>query len=856
MHVARNVLPVAAIISIGLLAGGAVGAAFPDIASSWLFAGLAIAGSGALWAYRRLPTPLLALLASLAFFFGGALLAADAWAEAWNPPLRQWFDAISQEQRSDAAAARRRSPEDDSVFAVLTGVLRADASMRPNGVSLSLDVRAIERPTPTTSPTDARGGVLLTVGGILAAERVNEWRAGRTVKIAALLRRPSRYLNPGVPDEERSLARRGSSLVGSVKSGALVTVVANGRWPEETAAGLRAFIRRAVTSAIGRWSPRSAAIVIAILIGDRAGVDDAVQRRLQEAGTYHVIAISGGNIAILAGLAIIGFRLAGILGRTAMLTAIAFLVSYGYLVGGGASVNRATLMAVVYFAARAIDLRGSPMNVLAMAAGLLVVADPLAVADAGFLLTFGATLGILIGVPAVRVERQPKPAAVLAAMFVASVSAEAMLLPVSASIFARVTIAGLMLNFAAIPLMGIVQVVGMLTVLVSIVSANVAAAIGWVAHFAAEGLVRSGELVTMVPVLTWRVPPPHWAAIAAYYFGMTVVWTLFHARAAIRVTVDANGVRPLEIPAAFTVRARPVRWAAVAVWLAAAVYIATGPWRLLGSNNHGRLTATFIDVGQGDATLIRFPRGATMLVDSGGLASASSFDIGDRVVAPVLRHAAVRRLDVVALTHADMDHAGGAAAVFREFRPREIWEGVQVPRLELLRELKFEADRAGSQWTNVQAGDVVAIDGVEVAVRHPPLPDWERQEVRNDDSIVLELTWRSVSFVLTGDIGREVEREIGRQFSAAPLRVIKVPHHGSLTSSSREFVRTLAPRVAVVSAGRSNTFGHPAPEVLDGYRQVGAQIFRTDQDGAVTVETDGHSLEVRTFGGQRITIRK
>jgi competence protein ComEC len=136
------------------------------------------------------------------------------------------------------------------------------------------------------------------------------------------------------------------------------------------------------------------------------------------------------------------------------------------------------------------------------------------------------------------------------------------------------------------------------------------------------------------------------------------------------------------------------------------------------------------------------------------------------------------------------------------------------------------------------------------------LPDWERQEVRNDDSIVLELTWRDVSFVLTGDIGREVEREIGPQFSVAPLRVIKVPHHGSLTSSSRDFVRSLAPRVAVVSAGRNNSFGHPAAEVLDAYRQVGAQIFRTDQDGAITVETDGYSLEVRTFGGQRVTVRR
>jgi competence protein ComEC len=840
LHVAPDVPPAAAIVALGLLAGSAVGVALPDLPYPLLLASLAITGSSAVWAYCRAHSRLLAVGAGLAFFFGGALLAADAWSEASKPPLRLWFDAVSQ-QRADTTATARRHSEESAVFAVVTGVLRADASSRPNGVSLSLDVRAIDS---MGSRTDARGGVLLTVGGILAAGHVNAWRAGRTVRVAALLRRPSRYLNPGVPDEERSLARRGTTLVGSVKSGALVTIVANGRWPEETAADLRAFTRRAMTSAIGRWSPRSAAIVTAILIGDRAGLDDELQRQLQEAGTYHVIAISGGNIAILAGLAIIGFRLAGALGRTAMLTAIAALVSYGYLVGGGASVNRATLMAVVYFAARAIDLRGSPINVLALAAGLLVAADPLAVAEAGFLLTFGATVGILIGVPALPPARLSKPAAVVATMLAASVSAEAMLLPISAAIFARVTLAGLMLNLAAIPLMGMVQVAGIVTVLASMVSADLAAATGWVAHVAAEGLVRSGELVTVLPALTWRVAPPHWAAITAYYIGLTMAWASFRTRSALRVG------------AAFTVRTRPLQCGALVLWLAAALYIALEPWRPFRSTSQGRLTVTFIDVGQGDAALIRFPGGATMLVDSGGLSSASSFDIGDRVVAPVLRHSAVRRLDVMAITHADLDHAGGAAALVREFRPREIWEGIRVPRLELIRELRIGADRGRAQWTNVQAGDVVTIDGVEIAIRHPRLPDWERQEVRNDDSIVLELTWRDVSFVLTGDIGREVEREIGPQFSVAPLRVIKVPHHGSLTSSSRDFVRSLAPRVAVVSAGRNNSFGHPAAEVLDAYRQVGAQIFRTDQDGAITIGTDGYSLEVRTFGGQRVTVRR
>ena len=162
----------------------------------------------------------------------------------------------------------------------------------------------------------------------------------------------------------------------------------------------------------------------------------------------------------------------------------------------------------------------------------------------------------------------------------------------------------------------------------------------------------------------------------------------------------------------------------------------------------------------------------------------------------------------------------------------------------------------GGGWANVHRGDRLLVDGVTIAAHHPAPADWERQKVRNDDSIVLDLRWRDVSVLLTGDIGRDVERTLAGEAPAAPLRVLKVPHHGSLTSSSREFLQAVRPRIAVFSAGRANHFGHPAPAVLERYREVGAAIFRTDQDGAVMLDTDGYSIDVHTFTGRRLSIQR
>lgn len=830
----------------GLLTGCAVGVWWPDLPAApfvvlLIASAMAAAGSLAFLRDDRLTFAVICGFAS-----GGVLLARDAWRDASRPAIRVAFDAWVRDGRGETHHPGRAPPVDAGISGVLVGVLGADAAPGVNGVTLRVSVRSMDVSRSFDdrvegAATSTRGDVLLTVGGALAAERLSEWRAGRTIRTRALVHRPARYLNPGVPDQERALARRGISLVGSVKSGALVEVVGRGHALAEAAARARAFVRRAVAASVGRWSPRSQGIVTAILIGDRSGLDAAVERRLQEAGTYHVIAISGGNVAIVAGLMLLGFRAAGVLGRAAMLTAIVGLGAYGYVAGGGASVDRATLMAAVHFFARAIDLRAPPLNTVALASGLLVAHDPIAVADPGFLLTVGATTAILVAGETRPPARAPRIFAPVVALLVASAAAEAALFPVGAVFFGRVTFAGLVLNLLAIPLMAIVQVAGLLAVAAAAASHTLAAWAGWVAHIGADGLVRTADIVQFAPFATWRVAAPSVHVLATYYGTAILAWALWARRARVYGSLEPE-------------TRQAVRHAAGVTAMCAALWILAEPWTFLASRGNGRLRVMFMDVGQGDAAFVRFPSGTTLLVDAGGLGSAASFDVGDRVVAPALRALGVRRLDALALTHGDADHIGGAGAAILEFQPREVWEGVPVPPFPALQALGVAAAAAGSRWRNVQAGDVVRIDDVSVVVRHPPMPDWERQDVRNDDSIVLELLWRDISIALTGDIGRDVEAALGSAFPRSPLRVVKVPHHGSLTSSSETFVRALAPRVAIVSAGRRNAFGHPAPAVLQRYQSAGADIFRTDQDGAVMVDTDGISVDITSFSGRRLTL--
>ncbi|HEX2311349.1 MAG TPA: DNA internalization-related competence protein ComEC/Rec2, partial [Vicinamibacterales bacterium] len=779
--------------------------------------------AAAVCAFARQQTRAVFVFVLAGWVAAGIALGSRAERNARAPELAEAALATAPAQNRDLASIHgHRAPRNELV--TLVGRLRSDASVSATGVGLTIDVEQVER---SPRVVRASGGAMLTVVGTLAADRASEWRSGRRVRVRATVREPARYLNPGVPDMRLALARRGTVLAGTVKSGALVEVVARGPWVRERAAAARQHVRRLVAASVGSWDAGTAGIVTAILVGDRAGLDERTERDLQDAGTYHVIAISGGNIAILAACLLAACRLVLMPWRAGLVAVVAALVAYAEVAGGGSSVVRATTMAVTYLAARLVDQRTSVGSALTIAAAVILASSPLALLDAGFLLTFGATMAIVIGVPRVVASvggpRLLRPAV---GLFAASAAAEVALLPLGPLFFSRLTLAGLVFNFAAVPLMSVVQIGGMAAVAVAAVSPSLAHWAGWVPHEAARALVASAALVHLVPWASWRVPSPAPWLLAAYYGALVALVT---SGAWVRFTVPWH---------------RAARRAVVLTWALAAVLIAAGP---LPAPSDPRLRVTVLDVGQGDATVIQLPSGRAVLVDAGGLGGTARFDVGERVVAPALWQLGVRRLEVLALTHGDADHVGGAAAIVEAFRPREIWEGVPVPADPALSSLAALADTRHIAWRRVQAGDLLRDGAVTIRVWHPPPPDWERQRVRNDDSLVLEVRYGDVSLVLPGDIGTAIEGALLAQISDVPIRILKAAHHGSASSSSKAFLGALRPQTVIVSCGRGNLFGHPHPAVLARYRASGAQIYRTDEQGAITIETDGQTVQVTPF---------
>jgi len=487
-------------------------------------------------------------------------------------------------------------------------------------------------------------------------------------------------------------------------------------------------------------------------------------------------------------------------------------------VGGRPSVIRATVMGVLLLVARLLEREVVAWNSLAAATLGLLLWRPGDLADPGFQLTFAATAAIL------HLARPfeaglggwlPRRIALLAAV---SLAAQLGVSPVLALHFNQLSLVGIVANLLVVPLAGLVTMLGVLTVLAALASTSLAHLLFqalWLCLLVLRWTVRGFALL---PFAVVHPPTPPLALVVGAFAGLALLPWLG--------------------------RGRSWRWVGAMVALGC-LALAVVPWL----TREARLRVVFFDVGQGDATLITTPEGQALLVDTGG-GGPGRTDRGERVILPYLRQAGIRSLTALALTHGDLDHAGGLAGLLRELRVREVW--TSAAREAVDGEVEALLDEAGVRRRALQRGERLWLGRLLVTALNPPeepLPRSLRGAAgdRNNASLVLRLDWGPLSLLLPGDVEQEAEADLAA--NGLPLRalLLKVPHHGSRSSSTPAFARAVSPRVAVIQAGARNPFGHPVPEVLARYAEEGAAVYRTDRDGAVVLETDGRTLWLRRW---------
>jgi competence protein ComEC len=319
----------------------------------------------------------------------------------------------------------------------------------------------------------------------------------------------------------------------------------------------------------------------------------------------------------------------------------------------------------------------------------------------------------------------------------------------------------------------------------------------------------------------WRIPtPPLWLAVAF--------------SAALIAAALARG-----------------RWFRAATGAAVAALLALLLWSPFPPDTQpGQLEMATIDVGQGDSIFVALPDGKRLLVDAGGIPAfrgqpKAQLDIGEDVVAPYLWNRGIRSLDVVAASHGHEDHIGGMAAIIDDFHPKELWIAAE-PDSAPWRAVREAAARNGVKIVALESPSRFAFGGAEVQVLAPMPGYTPAGEAKNDDSLVLRLSYGRRSFLLTGDVERPVERWMVDDNEIERTDVLKTPHHGSRTSSTAPFLDAVSPAFAVISLGFENSYGFPNREVLDRLRERGVMVFRTDQDGLVSIHSDGRRLRVET----------
>lgn len=555
--------------------------------------------------------------------------------------------------------------------------------------------------------------------------------------------------------------------------------------------GLKGWFRTGLKAGLNE---RQAALMQAIELGDRGDIGReefvdgySVRDAFTRSGLAHLMALSGQNVALITVVLI------WLLGRTPLPLAwrygipAALLIPYLFvLVNVSPSITRAVIMGIAALLGLMVG-RGKlePYGLLGLSALISLLLFPMWLLDIGFQLSFLAVLALTLSAKAAQLLPQRWPMALKMALS-ATILAELGTLPIIASTFGQLPVVGLPANLLAEIIMALLVPLGFLAGLLG----PLAAPINLINGLLAELLLAVVQFFGQAPVLSWGSVST--GGFMAYGLSAlaAVLWLLGQIRSPV----------------------------ALATGLVCMMFTAFPPVLKPKSD------LVFLDVGQGDSTLIRLPK-LTMLIDAGG-SVGSDYDVGGRTVVPALRALGIRKIDVVVATHADTDHIEGISGVLKALPVGELWIGQRKIGDPVLDPVLALAKQRGVPIREVKRGDQIKASDATLTVLWPKGNVWSTAD--NDNSVAIKLERHGWKTAFLGDLPDPAEGYLG----IGQLDLLKAAHHGSHFSSSAEFLRQTSPKDMLISVGR-NTYGHPHKDVLARLKQAGIKAWRTDQLGTV-----------------------
>ena len=686
------------------------------------------------------------------------------------------------------------------------------------------------------------GKLLLTVKG--KNEHLNY---GDRLRFSARIRNPRNFNNPGGFDYKTHLALKGILVTASIKDGREIAKIKETslhpilKIVEKYRTQIREFL------SINLHSP-AAEIAKALILGEKGEIPKELREGFSAAGVAHILAISGLHCGIIA--LVCFFLIKNILkcstrlilstdiSKVSAFVTLIPVITYCFIAGHGVATIRATIMVITYLTAIIIGREEDLWNTLAVAAFLILVFSPSSLFDISFQLSFISVVSILyltprFSTPLFQHSQDPleppppwwkKIIRRITLFLIVTISAIIGTAPLASFYFNRFSPWGFLTNLVIIPLVGFLVVpLGLLASFflflyqpLAIFTVNIVQPLIMIS-------ISVVELFNQLPYADYRTATPTLLEIILFYLAL---FLLLNIR-----------------------KSKKIRYGLALVII---VIVFNQAFWYYQNNLSPLLRITSIDVGQGESTLIQFPKGATMLIDGGGFYD-NSFDVGGLVVAPVIWKKKIATIDYLVLSHPHPDHLNGLVSIARIFKVKEVWTNGEKVYTEPFQE--FEKIISEKKIKNIlidrEHPDLI-VNGVQIEFLHPPKSACHDRSTgyhseTNNHSLVTKLTYKDISMLFTGDIYQEVERELLNTETDLKTTILKVPHHGSATSSSLPFLKKIQPQIAIFSVGFKNIFNLPSHKVIERYQEQGCQIFRTDQDGAITIETDGTCINIKTF---------